>query len=136
LTAWTPNELAILGETDELKVSTQRSDSSWRHAVPVWVVRVDDAVYVRSYRGTAGAWFRHAAGDKAGAISVPGLELEVRFEPPPDDVSSAVDQAYRAKYARYGPTYLTRMLAPAARAATLQITPQAKPSPRKQGATS
>jgi hypothetical protein len=34
------------------------------------------------------------------------------------------DEAYRAKYARYGSTYLRPMLAEQARAATLRLTPR------------
>jgi hypothetical protein len=48
-----------------------------------------------------------------------------RCRPHPKQNSQlAVDDAYRAKYARYGATYLQPMLAAGAVAATLRLTPR------------
>lgn len=43
------------------------------------------------------------------------------FFEPGDIGHDAIDQAYRAKYARYGSSYVDPMVSPDARAATLQL---------------
>jgi hypothetical protein len=59
--AWTAEELARIGAAEELEIAPRRRDGTLRRAVPIWVVRVGDDLYVRSWRGSHGAWFR--AGD-------------------------------------------------------------------------
>jgi hypothetical protein len=90
--------------------------------VPIWVVRVGDDLYVRSYRGGAGAWYRHATDQPRGRIRAGGVERDVTFDQPDDSVQPAIDDAYRAKYGRYGDTYLKPMLTQQAIAATLRLT--------------
>jgi hypothetical protein len=128
MTGWPTSELDTIADADELHVTTRRPDGSLRQWVPIWVVRIDDTIYVRSYRGAGGAWYRHAAHGRSGLIRVPGLQREVTFDPAADGTADAIDTAYRVKYAHYGPTYLTPMLADAARATTLQITPTPTPA--------
>jgi hypothetical protein len=53
---WSADELDDLRASNEIQLSTFRADGSLRTFVPVWVVQVDDAVYVRSYRGETGNW--------------------------------------------------------------------------------
>ncbi len=122
MTAWTTDELARVGAADELNIAMVRSDGSLRRWVPIWVVRVGDDLYVRSYRGSGGAWYRHATQRPEGRIRAGGVERDVAFEQPDDAVQSAIEDAYRAKYARYGDTYLQPMLAAHAAAATLRLT--------------
>jgi hypothetical protein len=80
-----------------------------------------DGLYVRSYHGRAGARFRSVLRRPAGRIQVGGLTREVTFTEPEDADQAAIDQAYRAKYARYGDSYVDSMVGPGARAATLQL---------------
>ena len=49
------DELIRLGGGDEIDISTRRIDGSLRPFVPIWIVAVNGALYVRSYRGTGGA---------------------------------------------------------------------------------
>lgn len=46
---WKSGELDTLGNATELSISTLRP------AVPAWVVRAGDDIYVRSYKGAEGA---------------------------------------------------------------------------------
>jgi hypothetical protein len=71
-TTWTSDELARLGGGDEIDISTRRIDGSLRPSVPIWIVAVDGVLYVRSYRGTDGAWYRHATIRPEGAIKING----------------------------------------------------------------
>jgi hypothetical protein len=127
MTTWSADELAAIEQAEELEVITLGTDGSARKPVPIWVVRVGDAVYVRSYRGEAGAWYRHAAADRSGRVRVAGIERDVLFRPVEDETTSeAIDRTYERKYARYGDSYLKPMIAPAAKAATLRLTPRAQ----------
>ncbi|MEZ0493496.1 DUF2255 family protein [Kineococcus sp. TBRC 1896] len=132
MTNWTPDDLDTLGGADEIEITTLRPDGSARRWTPIWSVRTGDDLYVRSYRGQAGAWYRRARGGEPTRVRVRGhREHDVTVEVPgevPGEAATVVDQdavdaAYRAKYARFGTTYLGPMVAPAARAATLRITP-------------
>jgi hypothetical protein len=122
VTTWTPDELDRIGGADELEITTTRSDGSLRRWVPIWVVRVGDDLYVRSYRGADGAWYRQATQHAQGRIRAGGLERDVTVDRPDDTVQPAIDDAYRAKYARYGAAYLQPMLAARATATTLRLT--------------
>ncbi|MFY9934820.1 MAG: DUF2255 family protein [Streptosporangiaceae bacterium] len=125
MTGWTPAELHRIGSAEELQIITGRRDGSDRPPVPIWVVRVGDELYVRSFRGPDGAWYRHASQHPAGRIRAGGIDRAVTFDAAGRDgeVRPAVDDAYRAKYARYGDSYLGPMLAEQAAATTLKLTP-------------
>ena len=124
MTSWTTGELDRIGSEDELEITTARGDGSLRRWVPIWVVRVGDDVYVRSYRGADGAWYQHATQHAQGRIRAGGVERDVAVDRPDDTVQPAIDDAYRAKYARYGAAYLRPMLAARATATTLRLTPR------------
>jgi hypothetical protein len=51
MTAWTADELARIGRSDELQVSSRRPDGSSGSYVTIWVVRSGDELYVRSAHG-------------------------------------------------------------------------------------
>ena len=53
-------DLARIGVADEILVAPDRGDRSRSPAVPIWVVRVGDELYVRSYRIVSGGWYRRA----------------------------------------------------------------------------
>ncbi len=121
--AWTDGDLALFGDAEEIQISTRRADGTLRLFVPIWVVAVDGGLFVRSYRGTGGTWYRHATERRVGAIRAGGHQTDVVFAAAGDDVCDAVDEAYQTKYGRYGDTYLRPMLAGPAAEATLRIDP-------------
>ena len=59
-TAWTSDELARVGDAEELTVQPLLADGRIGKPVPIWVVRAGDELYVRSWRGDDGAWYRAA----------------------------------------------------------------------------
>jgi hypothetical protein len=122
--SWTAGILDRVGAADELEITTVRGDGSLRAWVPIWVVRVGDDLYVRSYRATDGAWYRHATVLPEGRIRASGIERDVTFAPPDGSAQAAIDDAYRAKYARYGDSYLQPMVSAGAREATLRLEPR------------
>lgn len=83
MTGWTPAELDRIGSAEELQVITSRRDGTHRQPVPVWVVLVSDELYVRSFRGPDGAWYRYASQHPAGRIQADGVDRAVAFDPVP-----------------------------------------------------
>jgi hypothetical protein len=80
-------------------------------------------LYVRSWRGHSGRWFRHALQRREGRIRAGGIERDVIFEEPDDAVHPAVDNAYRIKYVRYPEAIVQPMVEPDATAATFRLVP-------------
>ena len=125
MTEWTHDELASIGTADELDIAPLRPDGTLRNPVTIWVVRHGEDLFVRSYRGSGGAWFRGALVRHAGHIRSGGVDKDVTFvaETAPA-VNDQIDAAYRAKYHRYSRTYIDPMLTPEARATTLKLVPR------------
>ena len=120
---WTTADLDRIGSADELEISTRRTDGSLRPYTPIWVVRIGDELFVRSWRGVSGAWYRHARQRPDGRIRVSGTEQDVTVQLSQTAPDAAIDRAYQAKYGRYGDTYVKPMTGPDARAATLRLDP-------------
>jgi len=119
---WTAGELDRIGEADELRIAPRRKDGTLGRAVPIWVVRVGDELYVRSWRGDGGRWYRAARAGREGHVSAGGVSKDVALLDADDQVNDAVDAAFREKYGRYT-GYVEPMVAPQARATTLRLAP-------------
>lgn len=121
MTTWTSEELDMIGRADELEIAPLRGDSTLRKGVTIWVVRHGDDLYVRSWRGRGGAWFRAAQARHEGYIRAGGVEKDVTFVEEPDSgINDQIDAAYRTKYRRYA-SYVPPMISPDARATTLKL---------------
>ena len=127
MTSWTRNDLGRIGAADELQLASFKEDGALRKPVTLWVVRVGDDLYVRSWRGPTGAWFRHIQLRHEGRISAGGITKDVTFVDVSDDeaLNNKIDAAYQSKYQRYSSTYVDPMIAPQARATTLKLVPSA-----------
>ena len=122
--AWTNDELTRIGNAEELQIAPLRSDGTLRKPVTIWVVRVEDDLYVRSAYGRGSAWFRGVQVRHAGRIQAGGVTHDVAFVEETDPgVNDQIDAAYRAKYARY-PQYVAPMLTPEVRATTIKLMPR------------
>ena len=97
-----------------------------RKGVAIWVVRVGDDLYIRSWRGRNGAWFRAAQVRHEGHIQAGGVEKDVTFVEEADpNINDQIDATYRTKYRRYA-SYVPPMINPQARATTLKLVPRSK----------
>jgi hypothetical protein len=129
MTEWTSEELNKIGNAEELQIAPRRDDGTLRNPVTIWVVRVNDNLYVRSYRGHAGAWFRATKVRHEGRIWAGGVEKDVTFVDENDpEINEQIDAAYRTKYASYQASYVDPMVDPEARATTIKLVPRATSS--------
>ena len=123
--AWTGDELDKIGSAEELDIAGMREDGRLRKATTIWVVRIGDEIYVRSYKGRGSVWFRGVLERHAGHIWAGGIEKDVNFvEETSPAIVSQVDAAYRSKYRSQPAAYVDPMLTPEARTATIRLVPR------------
>jgi hypothetical protein len=125
LTTWTSEELNQIGTAEELEIQSLRGDGTLRKPVTIWIVRAGDDLYVRSWRGRSGAWFRGTQVCHEGHIEAGGVEKDVSFVEEDDpEINDRIDAGYRTKYRRYDASYVDPMVAAEARAATIKLVPR------------
>lgn len=128
MAVWTNDELNKIASAEELEIAPLRQDGTLSKPVIVWVVRLGDDLYVRSYRGQAGAWFRGIQVRHEGRIWSGGVEKDVSFAAETDPtINDQIDDAYRTKY-RHLPQYVAPMLTAEVRATTLKLAPHSASS--------
>jgi hypothetical protein len=125
MTTWTSDELDKIGTAEELDIAPRRQDGSLLKAVTIWVVRVGDDLYVRSYKGQGSSWFRGVLARHEGCISAGGVVKDVTMEEVSDAaIHDQIDAAYRSKYHRYPAGYVDSVVTDGARAATIRLAPR------------
>ncbi|MFZ0547584.1 MAG: DUF2255 family protein [Candidatus Promineifilaceae bacterium] len=125
MTKWTSDELDKIGTAEELDIFTYRQDGTPRKGVTIWVVRVGDGLYVRSYKGQDGAWFRAIQANPEGSIRAGGVEKDVAFVGERDPgINDEIDEEYRVKYGRFPAEYVDPMVTSEVRATTIKLVPR------------
>ena len=126
MATWTSDELDKVGRAEELEIAPLRSNNTLRKPVTIWVVRLRDDIYVRSYKGrTAAAWFRGALVRHEGHIRAGGIDKDVTFEEEAaPDINNQIDAAYRTKYSRYAASIINSIVSLEARSATIKLVPR------------
>ncbi|HEX4088932.1 MAG TPA: DUF2255 family protein [Trebonia sp.] len=123
MTTWTNDELDRIGDAEELRIAALRPDGTLRDPVTIWVVRHDNELYVRSYKGAGAGWYRGTQASHQGHVQAGGVDKDVAFVDV-DGLDEPIDDAYRAKYRSFGASYVDAMVAPGARATTLKLVPR------------
>jgi hypothetical protein len=124
---WTPDDIRRIGSADELQIAAKHADGTLRRWLPIWVVCVSEQVYVRTWYRRNTGWFAHVLDSHRASVRVPGLQADVAVEDVaagPDQLRVDIDAAYRAKYGRYGTSTVENMVADAAAATTLLLSPE------------
>jgi hypothetical protein len=129
MTTWTSDELNKIGTAEELQLASLRRDGTLRKPVTIWVVRVNDDLYVRPVNGRTGAWFRGTQVRHEGHIQAGGVDKDVTFVEEADpSLNEQIDAAYRAKYRRYAANIVGSIVTPQARSATIKLVPRSTSS--------
>ena len=90
--------LGALRDTQEVSISTEKHPQS---AVVIWVVVAGDEVFVRSFRGPKGRWYRDLAAGGPATLEFAGRRIEVQAFPAGDAASIARASAeFLRKYQR------------------------------------
>jgi hypothetical protein len=119
---WDDDDLAAIAAADELQIAPCGSAGTLRPATTIRTVRVSDDVYVRSFNGRGGGWYRRAVATGHAHARAGGVDRDVTVQPADGSAADAIDNAYRAKYRRSA--YLAPMISEQAAASTLQLMPE------------
>ncbi|MFW0794496.1 DUF2255 family protein [Gordonia sp. CPCC 205515] len=124
MTSWTVEMVAALNQSDELEIAARRSDGTLTRFVPIWVVCVDDDVYVRTWHRRETGWYGRAVQTREAQVRLGSNNIDVAVSTDTDDaLRPRVDAAYREKYSRYGTGTVDRMVNDSAAQTTLRLTP-------------
>jgi hypothetical protein len=99
--SWSERELQLIDRARELDIAVRRGDGTLRRWTPIWVVRADDRVYVRTWYRRDTGWFGAVLRSGRARIRVPGLEAEAVVTEV-GELRERVDAAYRDKYGDAG----------------------------------
>jgi Uncharacterized protein conserved in bacteria (DUF2255) len=89
---WIAEELDAIGEADELQIAVLRADGSLRPYTTIWVVRVGDDLYVRSYRAAiAPGSSRHCDAPRAAS----GPQESTVTSPSPNPIAPTMTPSTR-----------------------------------------
>jgi hypothetical protein len=124
MTGWTSDELTRIGTSQELQIASARPDGTLRKPRTIWVVRVDDDLYVRFMDGRDGGWFPATQVRHHGHIQAGGVDKDVTFADTDPHLNDQIDAGYRDKYRRYGERIIGGVVNPEARAATIRLAPR------------
>ena len=89
---WTSEELASIGDAEELAIASRRPDGTLGPFVTIWVVRTGSDLYVRSVNGRSGRWFRRALAAGEGRIRAGGVERDVAIDEAAPEVHARGDR--------------------------------------------
>jgi hypothetical protein len=124
---WTDDELDRIGSAEELMVASVRRDGELSRPRTIWVVRVDDGLFVRSVYGPGSDWFRGTRVRQEGHIRAGGVHQDVSFvdaEGLAEGLNERVDTAYRRKYGRYSAQIIDAITGPEASSTTTRLVPR------------
>ena len=114
-----------IAESDEVEIGTRRDGKSPLHRVTVWIVPIEDGVYVRSFKGKRGRWYQEALANPLVTVGVGRRKVNVRAEPERNaQVIRAVSAGYRKKYGERWPDDTEPMLKRSVVPTTLRLTPR------------
>lgn len=116
----------VLASIRKGKILGLRAGSGAHRFIGLWVVVVEDRVFVRSWGVTSGGWHDALRAEPHGTINVNGVEMAVRAVfTRSERLKDEVDGAYAEKYNTPGAAqYVRDLRGPASRATTTEFTPR------------
>jgi hypothetical protein len=116
--------LALLDETEEVRIETRRDEEAPEHRTIIWVVVTGGEVFVRSVRGPKGRWYREISSHPEGALHAGDTRIPVRAASATEESTvEAVSEAIRSKYEQSAPGPTAAMLRPETLPTTLRLSP-------------
>ena len=118
---------SILAALDQSKILGIRAgDGSDHRFIGIWLVVVEDRVFVRSWTLKPGGWYRTLLDDPLGTIQVGDRHVRIRAAKARGSrIRDAVDKAYAAKYPTPGSVkYVRGFRTPRRRETTMELMPR------------
>jgi hypothetical protein len=120
MTNFDVDTLRELRDVQEVAIRTEKHPKS---AVVIWVVVADDEVFVRSWRGAKGRWYRELAAGGPATLEFAGRLLAVQAFPASDQVAVArASREFLRKYQRS--THAREMVRSETLPTTLRLEPR------------
>ena len=117
--AWTAEDLRYLAGLRELEIAAAKVGGGHRPWTPIWVVVVDDEVFVRTWYRRSVGWYGRAVESRRAQIRMSGGDrVDVVVTATGSADADAVDVAYRSKYGAGAQSMVTAEAA----ASTLRLT--------------
>lgn len=95
---WSHDQLQDLAGTVEMSISAPHIGETPRTWLPIWVVVVEDEVFVRTWRRRRTGWYGRAVELGQAWIRISGEPIRVIVTDVGSRDSDTVDHAYRTKY--------------------------------------
>jgi hypothetical protein len=112
--------LSDLHEAHEVAIRTEKHPDA---AVVIWVAVTEGEVFVRSFRGAKGRWYRDLAAGGPATLELGDRRLAVRAVPVND--AAAIARASREYLRKYGSSsYAQAMVKPDILSTTLRLEPR------------
>ena len=119
MTNFDADTLRELRDVQEVAIRTEKHPKS---TVVIWVVVADDEVFVRSWRGAKGRWYRDLAAGGPATLEFAGRQLAVHAVPVSDP--AAIAKASQEYLRKYQPSpYAQAMVRPDVLPTTLRLEP-------------
>lgn len=115
---WATEHLRFLAGIRELEIAVPHADGRPGAWTPIWVVVVDDEVFVRTWQRRSTGWYGRAVHAARARIHIADRSVDVVVTPMGDADGDAVHAAYRAKYGAAG---ARSMVGAEAAASTLRL---------------
>jgi hypothetical protein len=120
MTNFDAKTLRELRDVQEVAIRTEKHPKS---AVVIWVVVADDEVFVRSWRGAKGRWYRDLAAGGPATLEFAGRRLAVQALPASDRAAVArASREFLRKYQRS--THAQEMVRSETLPTTLRLEPR------------
>jgi len=124
---FSPDVVALLDQTDEVRIEPPSADGQPMQPVIIWVVVLDGRdVYVRSYRGVKGRWYQQLLKQPQhrGRLHVDQRAIPVRAVHIDDpEIIARVSDAFRKKYESKWPQETAEMVRDDVLPTTLRLDP-------------
>ena len=116
---------AIISEVDRQELIGIKAGTGYRCFLSIWMVVVENAIYVRSW-GQRKGWYKVFQAEPQGMVSLKSGQypVEAQFVNTDDPVNDRVDQAFRDKYnAQKFRRYVDDLLSQESLATTVRLLP-------------
>jgi hypothetical protein len=117
--SWTSEDLRYLDASHELEIAARHANGDPGVWTPIWVVVVEDEVFVRTWHRRTTGWYGRAVASARASIRVAGHSVDVTVTVTGETHAEANDAAYRTKYGLAG---AQSMITAEAAASTLRLT--------------